>query len=188
MSTTTLTPHLLPHVIEPAKTGRSSCRGCQQPIAKGVLRLGVASPQENQGHSHAWWHLECAADARPWELEEALLTTSTTVLDRAALAARLAGPAAARAALPSPRAAPIADAATCDACRQWSFPNALWVTIAGDVVAAGAQGTATLRREAHLHPTCARKVLGDVLDVIVANSQLSDHETHWLYEDFGRLR
>lgn len=183
MSTTTTTAPttpLLPHVIEAARTGRSACRGCKQAIGKGVLRLGVASPQEHTGFSTAWWHLECAADQRPWELQEALLTTSTPVLDRSALEQRLAAPAAALAALPTPRAARIEDTACCDACSQWSFPNMLWVLAACDVPVGGQ----SLRRAARYHPGCARAVVGDVLATIEANSQLSDEERSWLRDDF----
>ena len=34
----------MPHKIEPAPSGRASCRGCKEPIAKGALRFGEETP------------------------------------------------------------------------------------------------------------------------------------------------
>ena len=34
----------MPHVFEPAATGRSKCRGCKQPLGKGELRFGEGLP------------------------------------------------------------------------------------------------------------------------------------------------
>jgi hypothetical protein len=56
----------MPHVIEPAATGRSKCRGCGQGIAAGVLRFGeaVANPFA-EGETTHWFHVECGAFKRP---------------------------------------------------------------------------------------------------------------------------
>lgn len=44
--------------IETAKSGRSSCRTCEKPIAKNELRLG--EPTLYEGHvSYRWHHLRC---------------------------------------------------------------------------------------------------------------------------------
>ena len=69
------------HVIEPASSGRAKCRSCDQPIAKGELRFGERQPNAfGEGEMTLWFHLPCAAYARP----EPFLET------------RLEGPAAAR--------------------------------------------------------------------------------------------
>ncbi|MFW9805213.1 MAG: PARP-type zinc finger-containing protein [Candidatus Thorarchaeota archaeon] len=46
--------------VEPAKSGRSTCRTCSKTIEKGELRLG--EPSIFDGHvSYGWHHLKCAA-------------------------------------------------------------------------------------------------------------------------------
>jgi hypothetical protein len=54
------------HVIEPASSGRAKCRCCDQPIAKGELRFGERQPNAfGEGEMTLWFHLRCAAYARP---------------------------------------------------------------------------------------------------------------------------
>jgi hypothetical protein len=54
------------HVIEPASSGRAKCRSCDQPIAKGALRFGERQPNAfGDGEMTLWFHLPCAAYARP---------------------------------------------------------------------------------------------------------------------------
>lgn len=56
----------MPHVIEPASSGRAKCRGCNRPIAKGELRFGERQPNAfGEGEMTLWFHLPCAAYARP---------------------------------------------------------------------------------------------------------------------------
>lgn len=55
------------HTIEPASSGRAKCRGCDEKIAKGELRLGERLPNpfsDKQDMTH-WFHLKCAAYKRP---------------------------------------------------------------------------------------------------------------------------
>ncbi len=56
----------MPHVIEPAVTARSKCRGCGERIAAGALRFGesLANPFA-EGETTHWFHLDCAAFKRP---------------------------------------------------------------------------------------------------------------------------
>ena len=57
----------MPHTIEPASSGRAKCRGCDKPIAKGILRFGERLPNpfsEGKEMTH-WFHLRCAAMKRP---------------------------------------------------------------------------------------------------------------------------
>ena len=66
----------MPHVIEPASSGRAKCRGCDQKIAKGELRFGERRPNifgDGDGEMTIWFHLLCGAYKRP----EPFLETST---------------------------------------------------------------------------------------------------------------
>jgi hypothetical protein len=48
----------VPHVIEPASSGRAKCRGCDRPIAKGELRFGERQPNAfGEGEMTLWFHL-----------------------------------------------------------------------------------------------------------------------------------
>ena len=63
----------MPHVLEPASSGRAKCRGCKQPLAKGELRFGEALPNPfGEGEVTHWFHPLCAAYKRPEPLLEAL--------------------------------------------------------------------------------------------------------------------
>lgn len=56
----------MPSVIETASTGRAKCRVCSQAIAKGDFRFGEALPNAyGEGESVFWFHVGCAACARP---------------------------------------------------------------------------------------------------------------------------
>lgn len=56
----------MPSVIESASTGRAKCRVCSQAIAKGDFRFGEALPNAyGEGESMFWFHVGCAACARP---------------------------------------------------------------------------------------------------------------------------
>lgn len=56
----------VPHVIEPAASGRAKCRGCGRTIDKGTLRFGekVDNPY-GEGYATWWFHLVCGAMRRP---------------------------------------------------------------------------------------------------------------------------
>jgi hypothetical protein len=63
----------MPHVFEPAPTGRARCRGCGRPIAKGELRFGERIPNPfAEGETTLWFHPLCAAYRRPEALLEGL--------------------------------------------------------------------------------------------------------------------
>jgi hypothetical protein len=63
----------VPHVFEPAASGRSKCRGCGRALAKGELRFGekLANPFAEGEMTH-WFHPLCAAYKRPEAMTEAL--------------------------------------------------------------------------------------------------------------------
>ncbi len=74
------------HVIEPAASGRSKCRGCGEPIAKGELRLGERLPNPfADGEMTFWYHLICAAYKRPETLLEAVAQTGASLDSRETL-------------------------------------------------------------------------------------------------------
>lgn len=78
----------MPSVIEIAKSGRASCRGCGEKIAKDVHRFGEETPNlfsEDGGVTYRWWHLSCAATKVPNELRGALGAFAGEVPDREAL-------------------------------------------------------------------------------------------------------
>jgi hypothetical protein len=63
----------MPHVIEPAATGRSKCRGCGEKIAAGDLRFGESVPNPfAEGDTFHWFHLDCGAYKRPEAFLEVL--------------------------------------------------------------------------------------------------------------------
>jgi len=92
----------MPHVFEPAATGRSKCRGCRRALQKGELRFGESLPNPfGEGEVTHWFHPACAAYKRPEALLEGLAAAAGPVADRELLE-RLA-----RASLAQPRLARI---------------------------------------------------------------------------------
>ena len=66
-------PPRVPHLFEPAASGRSKCRGCGQPIKRGELRFGECLPNLfGEGETTLWFHPLCAAYKRPQPVLEAL--------------------------------------------------------------------------------------------------------------------
>ena len=73
----------MPHVFEPATSGRSKCRGCGLPIQKGELRFGESVPNLfADGDTTLWFHPVCAAYRRPLSLLEALEQTKDPLPNR----------------------------------------------------------------------------------------------------------
>lgn len=116
----------MPHVFEPAVTGRSKCRGCGRALERGELRFGerVANPFAD-GETTLWFHPLCAAYKRPETMLEALAQSAGTVPNRDALEH------AAHASLARPRLPRIDGAehakgqATCRQCRT-PIPRGAW--------------------------------------------------------------
>jgi len=77
----------MPHVIEPAPTGRAKCRGCGQAIAAKSLRFGESVPNPfAEGDTFHWFHPECGAYKRPEAFTEALATAAEKPEDAGQLA------------------------------------------------------------------------------------------------------
>jgi len=78
----------MPHVIEPAPTGRAKCRGCAEKIGAGELRFGESLPNPfAEGEAFQWSHLECGAMKRPESLLEAIGASAEAPPDRERLEA-----------------------------------------------------------------------------------------------------
>jgi hypothetical protein len=78
----------MPSMIERASSGRAKCRVCGEAIARGDLRFGEALPSAyGEGESLFWFHLKCAACARPESFLPLLAQTSEGVEDRPMLEA-----------------------------------------------------------------------------------------------------
>jgi ribosomal protein L37AE/L43A len=78
----------MPSVIERASSGRAKCRACGQVILRGALRFGEALPNAyGEGESLFWFHLPCAAHARPESVLPVLAETNETLPERAQLEA-----------------------------------------------------------------------------------------------------
>jgi len=74
----------MPHVIEPAPSGRASCRGCGGKIPNGSLRFGERLPNpyaDEGGEMTHWFHLTCAAYRRPEALLETLTAAEAAIAD-----------------------------------------------------------------------------------------------------------
>ena len=70
----------MPHIIEPASSGRSKCRGCGKPITTGTRRFGERLPNPfGDGEMTLWFHLSCAAYKRPEPFLQILGETSEGV-------------------------------------------------------------------------------------------------------------
>ena len=110
----------MPHVFEPASSGRAKCRACGRAIARGELRFGERLPNAyGEGEMTFWFHPLCAAYRRPEQVLEALAEASDGVPDRAALE-RSARAAAEHRRLPRVNGAERAPSrqAKCRQCRQ----------------------------------------------------------------------
>ena len=87
----------MPHVFEPAPTGRARCRGCGRAIAKGELRFGELIPNPfAEGETTLWFHPMCAAYKLPEAVLQRLTEGTADVPDAAALERAARGNAAQR--------------------------------------------------------------------------------------------
>jgi hypothetical protein len=74
------------HVLEPAVSGRSRCRGCARNLERGELRFGERIPNPfAEGETTLWFHPVCAAYKRPEALLQALAEAPGELAEREAL-------------------------------------------------------------------------------------------------------
>ena len=116
----------MPHVFEPAASGRSKCRGCGRALSRGEIRFGERLPNPfGDGEMTLWFHPLCAAYKRPQPLLETLAQPAATVPNRAELE-RVAQASLARPRLPRIDGAERAKGqATCRQCRK-PIPRGAW--------------------------------------------------------------
>jgi hypothetical protein len=117
----------MPSVIERAATGRSKFRVCGQAIARGDERFGEALPNSyGEGEATYWFHLPCAACARPESILPVLGQSSLPARERENLA-RLADEGVAHGRLPRILKAERASSgrARCRHCREL-IENGAW--------------------------------------------------------------
>jgi len=74
----------MPHVFEPAASGRSKCRGCGRALEKGEIRFGehLPNPFADGTEMTLWFHPLCAAYKRPEAILEALGDAAANVAER----------------------------------------------------------------------------------------------------------
>ena len=61
------------HRIEVAPSGRASCRGCKEKIAKGDLRFCEEYTSAfSDGEAYRYWHMLCAAPKLPVQVRQAM--------------------------------------------------------------------------------------------------------------------
>jgi hypothetical protein len=138
--------------IEVAKTGRSRCRSCRQPIEKGALRFGEEQPSAfAEGMQWMWYHLSCAAKARPAPMKDALAAFGGEIPERAELEALLTEADQTASVFPyAERAA--TGRSKCLQCREPIEKGALRVATQREVEYGGGMGRPGA---GYLHPKCA---------------------------------
>lgn len=124
------------HTFEMATTGRSTCRGCGQPIAKGVLRFGERRPNpygDDGTEMTHWFHVPCGAFRRPEAWLQALQATTMEVPNRVALEHDASiGVAHARACRVSAAERASSGRATCRSCRSPILKDAWRISLVYD--------------------------------------------------------
>jgi Poly(ADP-ribose) polymerase and DNA-Ligase Zn-finger region len=166
------------HVIEMAKSGRSTCRVCKQGIPKGELRFGeetVNAFSESGGTSFVWHHLKCAAQKKPYELDDALKTFDGEVPDREALeATRKEAEGKVKPRFPYAERSPSARS-KCIVCGETLEKGVLRIAIESDAATAGFMA----KSARYLHPGCATEQAAEegFLDKVKTHSRgLTDEE------------
>jgi poly [ADP-ribose] polymerase len=155
--------------IEVAKTGRSRCRVCRQPIEKGALRFGEEQQSAfAEGMQWVWHHLPCAAKKKPAQLRNALASYGGDVPDRAALEQVLAESDKTATVFPYAERASTGRS-TCLLCRQPIEKGALRVATQRELELGGVPRPGA----GYLHPRCAPEHLkqADLMDALRRNSR-----------------
>jgi poly [ADP-ribose] polymerase len=160
-------------MLEIAKSGRAKCRKCKEAIAKGELRFGeetVNQFSDSGEPSYFWYHLACAAKAKPKLLKADLDKFDGEVPARAELEQTIAGAAGKE----KPSKFPYAERAPtarsrCLACELTIEKGALRVAIEREVDT----GSFVTKGAGYLHAKCAPEFVEEpagLLEEIRANS------------------
>ena len=169
------------HVIEAAKSGRSTCRTCQKLIEKGALRFGYETQGFDGNPGHVWHHLVCAATRFAAQVREILPSFPGEIPNHAEVDAALA---AVPAKAPD-KNFPFAERAStgrakCMECGEPIEKGTFRVGVERDIEVNGVMR----KGPGYHHPACTA-ALGDGLkEKLKANSGLSDAD---LEELFARM-
>lgn len=160
------------HTIEPAKSGRATCRGCKKKIEKGELRFGNYN---EMWENYQWYHLACGAGFNPSGFKEAVedyddeIPNLDEVLESAKTAAR-------KNTFPRAEPAPSGRAA-CMQCEEKIAKDELRVVVEREIEDFG-------KRPGYLHPACAAEFTGidaaELRATILENSGLEDEQNEQL--------
>ncbi len=165
------------HVIEAAKSGRSTCRSCKQLIEKGALRFGFETTGFDGNPGHVWHHLLCAATKLRAEVKETLAGFNGEVPNRAELDAALAaGPAGGKAAA-AEKAYPFAERAAtgrskCMECEAAIEKGTFRVGIEREIEVNGV----TRKGAGYFHAGCTASLGEGLFENLKANSGLDGAE------------
>jgi hypothetical protein len=171
--------------IEVSPSGRATCRGCKQTIAKGELRFAESYSLPTGEQGQRYYHLRCGAENARAGFQVALGQYDGEIPDRAALEAILAAPPAkgkgGKGTLPLPHAdrAPTGRA-RCIQCEEAIGKGELRVAVEREIDT----GTFSTRGAGYLHPGCAMgwweaqepdgSSPSEFVDKLLAHSALSD--------------
>ena len=169
----------MPHAIELAKTGRSSCRTCKTTIGKDELRIGeeVSNAFAPGETTFTWHHLQCAAKKKPSVVKQAIEHTDLEIPDKQQLMKTLeeAGKNEKPTVFPHAEVAP-SGRALCVSCAEKIDKGVIRIAVqpAGDP---GGYGP----RSSYLHPKCAightESEPQELFNKVKANSlQLNDEQ------------
>jgi poly [ADP-ribose] polymerase len=143
--------------IEVAKTGRSRCRVCRQPIEKGALRYGEEQPSAfAEGMQMVWHHLTCAAKKKPVGVRTALAAFTGDVPNREELEALMSEGDKTATVFPYAERAPTGRS-KCQHCHEVIEKGQLRVAVEREIEA-GAMARAGV---GYLHAACAVEYIED---------------------------
>jgi hypothetical protein len=163
------------HLIEAAKSGRSTCRTCQTLIEKGAIRFGFETAGFDGNPGHVWHHLACAAKRMPAQVKETLPAFSGELPGRAEIEAILAAPPAKVAG--GEKSYPFAERAStgrakCMECGEAIEKGTFRIGVERDIEVMGV----TRKGPGYYHPACAKELGEGLLEKLKANSELSAEE------------
>lgn len=160
------------HVIEKAKSGRAKCRKCREKIEKDELRFGHEAESQfgDEGVAVQWYHLKCAAQKVPLDLEATLKGFADELPGRVELEAEIAKNRSKQ----KPTTMPYAEVApsarsSCQVCDEKIAKGEIRIAVEREIEAGGFSRMGA----GYLHPQCAmsyEEIPDDLAEQIEANS------------------
>ena len=167
------------HLIEAAKSGRSTCRTCQKLIEKAAIRFGFETEGFEGNPGHIWHHIACAAKRFPVQVKEILPSFSGELPNRAEIESVLAAPPAK--ASGGEKTYPFAEKAAtgrakCMECEEAIEKGTFRIGVERDIEVMGVMR----KGPGYYHPTCAGALGEGLMARLTANSELSADELQHL--------